>query len=245
MGAKRLAFDAIGALSHAVSPDALARVEKCMHFKTLFAKYAIDLIFDVGANGGQFATTMRDYGFAGDILSFEPVAAEFARLTAAATGDRRWAPMHCALGEREGEQTINIMADSVFSSFNAPSEAMTSAFAKENKVVATEVVTVKRLDRIIADQKLASRLPHALLKCDTQGFDLHVLEGCGEDLAKVRLLQIETSISKLYDNAPSMIHMLNYLDARGFAPVAFFPVNRLGDGSVVEFDYLGVNRRLT
>jgi FkbM family methyltransferase len=244
MRAKRLAFDAIGALSHAVNPDVLARIEKSMHFKALFRKYAIDLIFDVGANGGQFATTMRDYGFAGDIFSFEPVAAEFGRLTAAAKGDAHWTPVHCALGAREGDQTINIMADSVFSSFNAPSQAATSAFAHENRIVGTEVVKVKRLDQIIAQYGLGARLPHALLKCDTQGFDLQVLEGCGDLLTQVRLLQIETSISKIYDNAPSMIDMLRFLDDRGFAPVAFFPVNRLADGSVVEFDYLGVNRRL-
>lgn len=244
MRAKRLAFDAIGALSRAVPPDALARVEKSMHFKTLFSRYAIDLIFDVGANGGQFATTMRDYGFAGEIFSFEPVAAEFGRLAAAAKADAKWTPVHCALGARDGDQTINIMADSVFSSFNAPTSAATSAFARENRVVGTEIVKVKRLDEVIAQYGLAGRLPHALLKCDTQGFDLQVLEGCGDLLAEVRLLQIETSVSKIYDNAPSMTDMLRFLDERGFAPVAFFPVNRLADGSVVEFDYLGVNRRL-
>lgn len=244
MTTKRFAFDAIGTLAHAVSPDALARAEKCMHFKALFGKYGIDLVFDVGANGGQFATTMRDYGFTGDIFSFEPVAAEFAKLAARAKRDPNWTPIHRALGTVEGEQAINVMADSVFSSFNMPSAAATTAFRDENKIVGTEVVKVKRLDAIISDYGLAPRLPRALLKCDTQGFDLHVLEGAGEQLKTIRLLQIEMSVSKIYDKAPSMTDMLRFLDERGFAPAAFFPVNRLADGSVVEFDYLGVNRAL-
>lgn len=243
MTKRRLAFDAIGALAHAVSPDALARVEKCMQFKALFAKYAIELIFDVGANGGQFATTMRDYGFSGDLFSFEPVAAEFATLARKAKNDPKWTPVHCALGASEGEMRINVMADSVFSSFNTPSVAAT-AFKNENRIVSTETVKVRRLDAVVSDFGLAARLPRALLKCDTQGFDLHVLEGAGDRLKNIRLLQIEMSVSKIYDNAPSMTEMLRFLDDRGFAPVALFPVNRLADGSVVEFDYLGVNRAL-
>ena len=241
---KRFAFDAIGALSHAISPDALARVEKCMHFKALFAKYAIDLIFDVGANGGQFATTMRDYGFAGDIFSFEPVAAEFATLAEKAKTDPKWTAVHCALGASEGEKIINVMADSVFSSFNLPSTAATAAFKNENRIVGTETVKVWRLDAVISESQLAARLPRALLKCDTQGFDLHVLQGTGDHLKDIRLLQVEMSVSKIYQNAPSMTEMLRFLNDRGFAPVALFPVNRLADGSVVEFDYLGVNRLL-
>jgi FkbM family methyltransferase len=244
MTKKRFVFDAIGALAHAVSPDALARVCKCMHFKTLFEQYAIDLIFDVGANGGQFATTMRDYGFAGDIFSFEPVAAEFATLAEKAKSDPKWTPFHCALGASQGEKVINVMADSVFSSFNTPSVAATAAFQDENRIIRTEPVTVRRLDTVISEYGLTARLHQALLKCDTQGFDLQVLDGAGDRLNNVRLLQIEMSVSKIYDNAPSMTEMLHFLEDRGFAPVALFPVNRLSDGSVVEFDYLGLNRAL-
>lgn len=244
MTTRRFAFDAIGALSHAVSPDALARVEKCMHFKALFEKYAIDLIFDVGANGGQFAATMRDYGFTGDIFSFEPVAAEFAKLAAKAESDPKWNPIHRALGAAEGEKLINVMADSVFSSFNRPSVAATAAFKDENRIIGSETVKIRRLDAVISEYGLAARLPRTLLKCDTQGFDLYVLEGAGDQLKTIRLLQIEMSVSKIYDDAPSMTEMLRFLDDRGFAPVALFPVNRLADGSVVEFDYLGVNRAL-
>ncbi len=186
MTAKWFAFQAIDIMSRVISPDALARVAKCMHFKELFDKYAIDLIFDVGANGGQFATTMRDYGFGGDIVSFEPVASEFAKLSAAAKGDKRWRTVHCALGSSEGEHEINVMADSVFSSFNAPSIEATDAFAQENKIIRTEKVQVRRLDTIVAEYGLRGRLSRSLLKCDTQGFDRQVLEGAGDLLNATR-----------------------------------------------------------
>lgn len=244
MRAKRLAFQTIDIMSRVISPDALAKVAKFMHFKELFDKYAIELIFDIGANGGQFATTMRDYGFGGDIISFEPVSAEFVRLSAAAKDDTKWTAINCALGSSETEQSINVMASSVFSSFNLPSNQATAAFAHENKIIGTETVQLRRLDNIVGERGLRDRLSRSLIKCDTQGFDLQVLQGAGDLINEVRLVQIEMNVSRIYENAPSMIEMLRFLDDRGFAPVAFVPVNRLDDGSTVEFDYIGVNRRL-
>jgi FkbM family methyltransferase len=244
MSAKQLVFQAINAMSHVVSPDIVARVAKVMYFKEVFDRYGIDLVLDVGANGGQYARVLREYGFTGDIVSFEPVSSEFAKLATAAKGDARWTVLNYALGSNEAEQTINIMASSVFSSFNTPSSESTSTFAHENKVIGTEVVKVRRLDNVLTELGLRDRLSHCLLKCDTQGFDLKVLEGASALVNEVQLLQIEISVSKIYENTPPMTEMLGFVGERGFAPVAFFPVNRLPDSSALEFDYLGVNRRL-
>ena len=41
-------------------------------------------------NIGQFGTSMRELGYTGTLVSFEPVAAQFAKLKAAASGDPNW-----------------------------------------------------------------------------------------------------------------------------------------------------------
>ena len=45
----------------------------------LLDSYSIDLILDVGANTGQYAARMRGIGYAGEIVSFEPMRAEIGR----------------------------------------------------------------------------------------------------------------------------------------------------------------------
>ena len=53
------------------------------HLKTLLRQLEIDCVLDVGAHEGEFSGFLRDLDYAGEIISFEPVAASFAKLTRA------------------------------------------------------------------------------------------------------------------------------------------------------------------
>jgi FkbM family methyltransferase len=170
------------------------------------------------------------------------VAAKFAKLKAAASGDPNWITLNCAAGVADETKSINVMSSSVFSSFNAPSKLQTSRFAETNAVVATESVTVRRLDGLIDELGLRGKLKNCLLKSNTQGFDKSVLEGMGSCLSEVRALQLEISVTPIYENTVGMTDMLVYLQDRSFAPVAMFPINWLADWSAIELEYLGVNR---
>ena len=51
---------------------------------------ATDLMLDVGANTGQYATALREAGYAGHIVSFEPLSAAHAACARAASRDQNW-----------------------------------------------------------------------------------------------------------------------------------------------------------
>src|ERR1043166_7723997 len=82
----------------------------------LFEHYGIDLVFDIGANKGQYATGIMDAGYKGRIVSFEPLSAVHAVIVSESKGKSNWevAP-RCAIGAKKEEIEINISANSVSS----------------------------------------------------------------------------------------------------------------------------------
>src|SRR6185312_9362363 len=67
------------------------------HLKLLLSRLEIDCVIDVGAHDGEFARFLRDLGYQGEIVSFEPVKATFERLCAAFAGDPHWRGLNVAL----------------------------------------------------------------------------------------------------------------------------------------------------
>jgi FkbM family methyltransferase len=242
---KSILLMTVGALNKVVSPKDINSVSKYMYIRKLIEELEISIILDVGANIGQFGKSMRDLGYAGIIISFEPVTAAFSKLKTAARLDPNWKILNFALGVANETRKINVMKSSVFSSFNKPSSSETSQFTQENSVMETENVQVRRLDEVIGDLGLRGKLKNCFLKSDTQGFDRNVLNGLGSYLNEVCLLQLEMSVVPIYENTIGMLDMIRYLQDRSFTPIALFPINRLTDWSTVEFDYLGVNRATT
>lgn len=67
--------------------------------KLIFDQQKINLLFDVGANRGQYASVMRDIGYRGRIVSFEPIQSVFTELEQKAKSDEQWIALHCGLGD--------------------------------------------------------------------------------------------------------------------------------------------------
>jgi len=94
-------------------------------------------------------------------------------------------------------------------------------------------VPVKRLDEAL-DRK-ENRI---FLKMDTQGYDLNVIEGAAGIVRRIVGLQSEISVTPLYDGMPHFTESLVAYERLGFRIVDLFVVNRLDDGSVLEYDCL-------
>jgi FkbM family methyltransferase len=156
----------------------------------LFDQHRISLVFDVGANIGQYAQSLREQGYRGRIVSCEPVSSAFASLRQRAAGDSQWECLRCAVGSSEGEARINIAGNIQSSSLLDMLPEHVEA-APLSGYVATEQTPLTTIDRLAL--QYASPEESIFLKTDTQGFDLQVLEAARSTLLQVRGLELEMS----------------------------------------------------
>ena len=183
------------------------------NFVDVMRKLDIDTVIDVGANAGQYVSDIRELGYRGRIVSFEPIREVYERLRTTARGDKLWDVHNFALGEKAGEQQINVSKDTVFSSFKHPDSYLTQTFTASN-LVRTEPVEVIRLRDFLDDHPEFGRSTY--LKVDTQGFELEVLKGAGPWLSRIKALQLELPMRQLYDDQPTWVTMVEWLAGRGF-----------------------------
>ena len=208
-------------------------------------EFAIDCVFDVGANRGQYATMLRkDAGFAGTILSFEPNPDIFAQLSRRAASDGKWHVFNLALSDFEGVASFNIMAADQFSSLKKPSDNQDAIFADRNRVTRTVEMQCRRLDALLPELRAAHGFGRPFLKMDTQGHDLSVCEGAGAALAEFAGVQTELGVRRIYEGATSYRAMIDWLAARRFIPSAFFANNKGHFPLLVEMDGIFVNQAL-
>jgi len=205
-------------------------------------KLSIDCVIDVGANCGQYGEQLRDIGYTGWIVSFEPVKAHFEELSKQARSRPPWKAFRYALGANNGTAEININADSVLSSF-LPSRGPTATLPR-NSVVSKELVEVRRLDSVFEECMSGIPATRFYLKLDTQGFDLEVLRGCEAILHKIAGVQTEVSFIPIYDGMPGYAESLRAFQQEGFEVVDFMPVTRTADGLLMlEMDCLLARRQ--
>lgn len=197
-------------------PDALT-----LQMDAMLRHFAIDLVLDVGANTGQYATSLRKAGFAGRIVSFEPLSAAHARLTSRARHDPLWT-VHprCAVGRSAGQVEINVAQNSVSSSVLPMLPAHYEA-APESRFVATERVELITLDSVFG--QYASAASRTWLKIDTQGFERQVLDGALASARSITAVQLELSLVPLYDGQSLWEYFLTRMQGEGYQLWAFVP----------------------
>lgn len=183
----------------------------------LLRAYEIGVVLDVGANIGQYGMQLRDIGYTGGIVSFEPVRAAYRQLSEVARTDRSWTAINCALGDFDGRTKINVAGNSQSSSVFS----MLPAHLKSepaSRYFGSEEIEVRRLDSGFHD--LCSDNDNVLLKIDTQGFEKRVLEGAETSLRAIRTIQLEMSLVPLYEGEALFDEMYRLLQDKGFEIVS-------------------------
>jgi FkbM family methyltransferase len=186
----------------------------------LLESYNINLVLDVGANIGQYGQELREIGYKGKIISFEPLSMAYKVLSDTTKSDDLWVAHNFALGDKEDSAMINVAGNSYSSSLLdiLPSHLKS---APESKFIGKEEIQTKTLDSIFPS--IHTKTDNVYLKIDTQGFEKNVLKGAGNSLHNIDTIQLEMSLTPLYKDELSFIDMYQLLYQKGYRLVAVEP----------------------
>jgi FkbM family methyltransferase len=206
----------------------------------LLGDLGITLVFDVGANAGQFGKRLRASNYRGRIVSFEPIPSVFTELQACAARDPAWTAVNLAIGERNGTSEINVAEFSQVSSLlPATGVSITHSWTATTR----HPIELRRLDSIASEYLRPD--DRVYLKLDVQGYERQVLLGASSILNGVLAIELEVSTLPLYEGEWLMPEMMSTIGERGFG---VFSIDTVAvdhvTGRVIQFEVLFVNDAL-
>lgn len=182
--------------------------------------FNIDLILDVGANTGQYASNTRLAGYRGRIISFEPLSDAYFQLKQACDSDELWEAHQLALGDSKRQSVIHIAGNSTSSSLLNMLDSHINA-APTSSYVGEELVEVDTIDNLA--EVLGINGHNIWLKIDTQGLEHEVLKGAENSLGIINTVQLEASLLPLYEGAIGFLDVLEIMQTKGYSLIAIEP----------------------
>lgn len=163
------------------------------------------IVFDVGAHRGQSTERYLRWFPAAQVYAFEPVNATYAELVRRVGSEKRVHTFQCAFGRIAGDATMRLEGSSDTYAIASPGGGGGP----------TERVRVDRLDDFAAREGITHI---GLLKIDTEGHDLAVLEGAESLLARgaVDLVQVEAGWHEENRRHVPAEQLKSHLEERGF-----------------------------
>jgi FkbM family methyltransferase len=175
---------------------------------------------DVGANHGEMTEAMLRLDDAVRVHAFEPSSKCQAILRERFGHQPRVTLVNSGLGNEEGLRVFHRYANDHLGSFLPLEEGAANPFRGEPEV-SREQVPLTTLDRYAVLNSLGRV---ALLKIDTQGYDLRVLQGATSLLktGAVDHVLIELNFLPLYENQPAPEEIIAFLRGHGLSLVDFY-----------------------
>jgi len=192
-----------------------------------------EVIIDVGgANGGTanyFAAAFPGH----KVFCVEPNARMLQSLEKVETENRNIVVKRMALGKCSGEATLHVTANDLSSSLNEidleelqQTPADFQARLHEDEQIK---VRVSSLDEEFKNEQVL------LIKLDTQGTEVDILEGGPETLKRTRFVLVEMNNHGLYKNTCQYYEVDAFLRSHSFK-LADIIVTYRGDDGVTEYD---------
>jgi FkbM family methyltransferase len=202
---------------------------------TLLELYKVQTVFDVGANSGMSGEYLRNIGFRGEIVSFEPVRQLFEQLERRARADPHWHCENIGLGDSEGELVMRVSGEHGGASSFLRMTDHIPMHAPELRVVREEQVAVSTVDAVV--ERYYPRGDRLFLKLDVQGYEKQVLEGARRSIARIVGIRVEVSVVQSYHGEPLMCEMLQYVCSLGYRLTSIEPAwSNPATQEVYEFD---------
>jgi len=198
-------------------------------------RYEFQTILDVGANIGQFGREIRERFPAADLICFEPIPRPFAELAEWAASQKGVRAVQLALGDAREQLSMFVHDDHTPSSSLLATTQETSELYPSTARQSEITVPVERLDDWIAANGVALG-GNVLLKIDVQGFEMRVLKGAPETLARTAAVIIEANLEQLYEGQSRFIELVGLLDAAGLAYAGNLSQACAPDGRIVFVD---------
>lgn len=212
-GARRLGIECSS--PYLVLKKIYPRPSEISRLARMLACRGVTVVFDVGANVGQFGKELRLAGYRGRIVSFEPLSSAHARLTNTTKDDPNWmvAPQ-MAIGNSDGLVDINIAGDSVSSSVLDMLDVHVEA-APDSAYIGRERIMMRKLDTVAREYLQDGDI--LFVKADTQGCETQVLEGARGLLPKIVGLHLELALVPCYRGQVDFGLVTEALGSAGFS----------------------------
>jgi len=184
---------------------------------------SIKTIFDVGANVGTMTSMFAKTFPESSIYSFEPYSDTFGQLRAATQTLNNVSSFNIALGHQDGDATLFLNKDSATNSLFKNSDDLARFADYSEGVIPTGSVpvNVRRLDTFCDENEV-----HAIdvMKIDTQGYELKVLEGAGQllDYQRIRFIYLEVLFVSLYEQQAEFYDVYRELTRHAYKFVGLY-----------------------
>jgi FkbM family methyltransferase len=181
----------------------------------------VNVVLDVGANSGRYATELRRAGYTKRITSFEPLREPFELLARDAAEDDLWDAYPYALGDEDGSVVMHVAANAGESSSVLPMlQAHVDAYPGASYVGEQEA-PLRSLDSLAAE--LLSPDDRIFLKADVQGYERAVIGGARETLSRCVGMQLELSLVPLYEGGMLYREAIDTAGRLGFVLMGLVP----------------------
>jgi FkbM family methyltransferase len=204
------------------------KVSGCNLFKDLKSLLNSEspVCFDVGANEGQTIRFLQEVFKSPRIYAFEPSSDVFTKLKSRSYKDGVFL-YNIALGRQNSQEDFINYEDSRLSSFFQLSTDEASQFG-HFKIRGKESVQIKTIDCFLKENDITEI---DLLKIDTQGYDLQVLQGAAESFRRgsIKHVYVELNFLKIYENQADAQQITRFLTERNFYLVDYYEKSRRDD----------------